>query len=105
MSKIITFGHMFSNNSISEWTISCRVIESAFVTYREQLASFMKELVSVYDSMSTISFTSRTKSNEISGIHSHFGGMIGEIPRLWELNENVLRKIVSTKKSSEFFFW
>lgn len=97
MSTIVTFGHhMFSNNSISEWTTSCRVIESAFVTYREQLASFMKELVSVYDTMSTITFSSRTKSTSISGIRSNFGEMIAEIPRLWELNEDTLREIVST---------
>ena len=95
MSTIVTFGHhMFSNNSISEWTTSCRVIESAFVTYREQLGSFMKELVSVYDTMST--FSSRTKSTSISGISSNFGEMIAEIPRLWELNEDTLREIVST---------
>jgi hypothetical protein len=98
MSTIVTFGHhMFSNNSISEWTTSCRVIESAFVTYREQLASFMKELVSVYDTMSTISYSSRTRSTtSISGIRSNFGEMIAEIPRLWELNEDTLREIVST---------
>jgi hypothetical protein len=50
MSVVVTFGHqMFSNNSIPEWTISCRVIiESAFISYREQLASFMKELGTIF---------------------------------------------------------
>jgi len=95
MSVVVTFGHqMFSNNSIPEWTTSCRVIESAFITYREQLATFMKELTSVFDGMGSV-FASRTRTADISGIVSNFGEMVGEVPRLWELNEIVLRELVS----------
>ena len=102
MSVIVTFGHlMFSNNSIPEWTTSCRVIESAFFSYREQLVAFMKELGSIFDEMGSVC-VSRTRSADISGISSNFGEMMGEIPRLWELNEIVLRELVSLSTIAVF---
>ena len=97
--SITTFGHqLYSSNcsSVNEWSSSCRIIESSFSSYREQLATFMIELAAISERMTLID-KARVIENKpsLSRIHQSYKDMMKEIPRLWDYNEIILRELVT----------